>query len=80
MKIKVLVQNVLKWLENRIRVDSLQDEFKRIGVNFVTAGVVGVFINHFVGSKLSTMFWASTWITFGGVFCLFLGLIQRGNK
>lgn len=50
------ILNMLKSFKEYIRTDSLQDECKKIGVNFITAGVVGVFINHFVGTKFSTMF------------------------
>lgn len=67
---------LLKILEKNIYFNALQDEFRRIGVNFVTAGIVGVFINHFVGSQLSTMFWTAFWITVTGITFLAVGLIK----
>jgi hypothetical protein len=56
-----------------------KEDFRKIGINFITAGVVGVFINHYVGLDFSTMFWASLSITALGMLSLTLGLLRR-NK
>lgn len=59
-----------------------KEDCRKIGINFLTAGVVGVFIDHYVGSMLSTMFWASESIATLGVVFLAFGLwkfSQRDN-
>ena len=52
---------------------SLKEEARKIGVNFITAGVVGVFVYHYVGSEPMSMFWASMSITAIGVTALYFG-------
>lgn len=66
-----------KYIKRHIDFFALKDEVKKIGVNFITAGVVGVFINHIVGSTFSAMFWTCGWVTFCGLVCLFLGASRR---
>lgn len=70
----------LKIIEKFFKLGALQEEFRKIGGNFITAGVVGVFINHFVGTKFSTMFWASIWINWWGLVLLFIGIMQRNKS
>jgi hypothetical protein len=70
----------LERIEKHINLTSLREEIRKVGVNFITAGVVGVFIDHFVGTKFSSMFWASLWITFMGSICLFLGVVRRNKE
>jgi hypothetical protein len=70
---------MLERLERHVELRQLKEELRKLGVNFITAGVVGVFINHFVGSTLSLMFWASLWITAGGLVCLTTGLFRRSR-
>jgi hypothetical protein len=41
----------LERIEKHIDLEALKIEFRKIGTNFVTAGVVGVFINHYVGQS-----------------------------
>ena len=65
---------LLKIIKKYFKLNLLAEEFRKIGVNFFTAGVVGVFINHFVGTEFSTMFWASFWVTFVGIVFLAVGI------
>lgn len=68
-------------LEKWCNVESVREDLRKLGVNFITAGIVGVFINHFVGSKFSIMFLTSLWITAFGVICSFVGIfIFRGVR
>ena len=39
---------LLERLERSIDLKALKEDFRKIGINFITAGVVGVFINHYV--------------------------------
>lgn len=71
---------LLKRIEQLINVSFLKEDARKVGVNFITAGVVGVFINHFVGSHWSSMFWASLWITSIGFVLIFLGLIREDEE
>jgi hypothetical protein len=47
---------LLARMEKLIDLKGLKEDLRKIGTNFVTAGVVGVFINHYVGSNFSDMF------------------------
>lgn len=56
---------------------ALRKELRSIGANFITAGMVGIFINHYTGLKWSTVLYNFECVfTVGGIFLL-LGLIQR---
>jgi len=70
---------LLEHLERSVDLKALKKDFRKIGVNFITAGIVGIFINHYVGIDFSKMFWASLSITTLGMFSLTLGLLRR-NK
>jgi hypothetical protein len=72
---------LLKRIESFFDLKSFKEDLRKLGINFITAGIVGVFINHYAGSKLSTMFWASLWVTCAGSIFLIIGLISlRGKK
>ncbi|MDQ8040095.1 MAG: hypothetical protein REH83_06785 [Rickettsiella sp.] len=70
---------LLERLERSIDLKALKQDFRKIGINFITAGVIGVFINHYVGLDFSTMFWASLSITALGMLSLTIGLLRK-NK
>jgi hypothetical protein len=55
----------------------LKEDFRKLGINFITAGIVGIFVNHMVGTKISVMLWASLWITITGMILLAIGLYKR---
>lgn len=71
---------LLKFLKKYFKLSLLKDELRKIGVNFITAGGVGVFINHFVGTKFSVMFWTSFCVTLTGVIILMLGMIKSRGE
>lgn len=65
---------MLEWLERSINLEDLKDDFRKIGINFTTAGVVGVFINHPVGINLWAMSSTTASLTTIGIISLYLGL------
>lgn len=69
---------LLACLERSIYLKALKEDFRKIGINFITAGVVGVFINHYVGIDFWTMSLTSASLTTAGLIALYLGL--RRNK
>jgi hypothetical protein len=69
---------LLARLERAINLKALKEDFRKIGINFVTAGVVGVFVNHYVGLDFWTMSFTSALLTMIGAVSLYLGL--RNNK
>lgn len=71
---------MLKRIETYISFPILRDELRKIGVNFITAGIVGVFIYHYVGTDPVTMFWASVTITTIGCVALYYGIRTQGEK
>lgn len=72
---------LLKYIKRFIDSGAFKEDLRKIGINFITAGIVGIFINHYVGYKLSAMFWASAGITCMGILSMALGLSKlRGKK
>lgn len=69
---------LLERIERSIDLKALKEDFRKIGINFVTAGIVGVFINHYVGIDFWTMSLTSASLTVAGTISLYLGL--RKNK
>jgi hypothetical protein len=67
---------MLKKLEKYFDTNLLKEEFRKLGVNFATAGVVGVFINHIAGSRISAMLTVSFWMAITGALFLFAGLYR----
>lgn len=70
---------LLKRIKKHLDFSALKEELKKLGVNFITAGVVGVFIYHYVGTNLASMLWASGLITVLGFTCLCLGIRKTGD-
>ena len=66
-------------LRKIIDTDKFKDFLLKVGVNFVTAGVVGVFINHIAGNDLSTMQSTAVSIAFVGLCCTLAG-IKRSKR
>lgn len=63
----------LKRLEEYLNFESLKEDFRKIGVNFATSGMIGIFIQHIVGSWLSLMFWSAFCILGIGVIFICFG-------
>ncbi len=71
---------MLERIERHISFPALKEELRKIGVNFITAGVVGVFVYHYVGIDPVSMLWASISITVIGSIALYFGIRKRGEK
>jgi hypothetical protein len=78
---KIIIKGnvMLKKLLRHIDFKSLQEDFRKIGVNFITTGIIGIFVNHFVGTKLSTMLYTFVLITISGTILLLMGLYKGKN-
>jgi len=71
---------MLHLIERYIHFPALKEELKKIGVNFITAGIVGIFIQHYAGTNLLNMFSASVCITIVGTLALYGGIRKQGEK
>ena len=71
---------MLKRIEKHVSFPALKDELRKIGVNFITAGIVGVFVYHYAGTNPLNMFWASVVITIAGSVTLYFGIRKKGAK
>ncbi len=71
-------KQMLEYIEKHISFSTLQEEFRKIGVNFITAGIVGVFIYHYVGTNPLNMLWTSVSIIIMGGGALYFGVKKRG--
>ena len=73
-----MIPKLIKWLKSDLNISLIKDDCRKLGVNFITAGVVGIFINHFVGDHLSTMVWAASSISIMGFSLTLFGVFKRG--
>lgn len=71
---------LLRYLDHLIDFGFFREALRKIGINFITAGVIGVFINHIAGYNLNIMQSAAVFISLAGVICLTLGLLKRGKQ
>lgn len=71
---------VVKYIKKYIDSSALKEECKKMGVNFITAAVVGVFINHYVGTNLTNMLWTSELIGTFGCVLLYMGVKKSRDK
>jgi hypothetical protein len=68
---------LLKNIKLHFDLKATQKDFRRLAVNLMTAGIVGVYINHYVGTSFSTMFWASVSIIALATILSIAGLLRR---
>lgn len=68
---------LIQRIKNNIDVVGLKEDLRKMGINFITAGIAGVFINHLVGSELRNMLYASLLVTTFGVIAMYAGLRRR---
>lgn len=67
---------MLKLLKEYFDIKIIQDEFRKIGVNFITAGFVGLFFTSTANLKFSLHFSVLVVIAVG-IFILFCGTFRR---
>lgn len=62
---------ILKYIESFFDMIAFKEELRKIGATFISAGVVGIFLQHILSIGLAC------WLTLSGVVILFFGLIRR---
>jgi hypothetical protein len=65
---------LLDYIKRHIDHLSLKEEFKKIGVNLITAGLVGVFITHQIGTSTLASIASCVFLVGVGTACLYLGI------
>jgi hypothetical protein len=60
-------------------VVKLKKDSRKLGVNLITAGIAGTFLNHFEGIKVTPILWSTIWVIGLGSILLISGL-KRGKK
>lgn len=73
-----MFSRIKKFLKH-LDIALLKEELRKIGVNLITGGVVGIFINHFVGSNLTVLLWSAILIAFWGLICLVIGSYRKSQ-
>lgn len=63
----------LRIIEKFLDISAFKEELRKIGVAFISAGVVGIFLSHLVNFALAG------WLAFLGSMLLFIGLIKRNR-
>ena len=70
---------LLERIEKHISFEALKEDLRKIGINFVTAGTVGLFVTHIAGLTLLVV-GASIWVIITGLIASFLGLYRRNKS
>ncbi len=68
---------LLQYIKDRLDTHLLKEDFRKMGVNFITAGIVGVFVNHYVGISFPNMIWTALSITGLGIWFLYIGVRRK---
>lgn len=68
-----------KCIEKHVNLETLKTDFRKIGVNFVTAGTAGLFITRVIYPSLA-MNTGSTWMVILGAAVLYWGSRRRRTK
>jgi len=69
-----MLELLLWYLDKFIDIVKTKDALVKLGINFITAGIVGVFVNHMAGYDINTMWSTAILIGCFGLICLTLGL------
>jgi hypothetical protein len=67
---------MLKKILENFDIPSFKEDFRKIGINFITAGTVGLFVTH-IAALTFYIVATSFGIVFSGVVVLLLGLYRR---
>ena len=67
---------MFKNLENYFDMYSLKEDLRKIGISFITGGILGLFINHIIGLTIFAAL-AAIWIVIVGLICEFCGAYRR---
>ena len=70
---------LIKRIEQYLDVDKLQEDLRKLGVNFITAGGGTLVIAHSTGLT-QWLITSSCCVIIGGVIVTFLGLLRRNNN
>lgn len=68
-----------KYIERYVDIGFLKEDVRKLGINFVTAGNVGLFITHIAGLTLLLVA-ASVWVIMSGIGLLVFGLYQKEEE
>lgn len=63
--------NYLKQLEQHVDAGSLKEDLRKLGINLITAGVIGVFITHAADANFAIIISSISIIFSGAMFCYF---------
>jgi len=69
-----MLKLLFKYYDEFFASEKVRDVLIKLGINFVTAGIVGVFINRIAGSDATTMRLTAGLIAYFGLGLLILGL------
>jgi len=64
---------LLKRIEKHINLEFLKEDFRKIGINLITAGPIGLFVTHIVNPTF-VMWLGSAWVFVLGAMILFWAL------
>lgn len=69
-----MLKLVLEYFAKFFVDEKVKDTLVKLGINFITAGMVGVFVNHIAGYDVNTMQLSAGLISYYGLALLILGL------
>jgi len=72
----MFIKVIIKHIEERLNLKFFKEDLRKLGVNLVTGGIIGLFITHIVGVTFLVLT-ASLWVIIIGVITTYLGLRKR---
>lgn len=61
---------IIKYIKKYVRLRAIQEDFRKTGLTFTTAGIVGIFLQHLVKPHLAI------WLAILGLIIWMCGLLK----
>lgn len=70
---------LIKRIDGLLDVEKFQEDLRKLGVNFITAGASALFVAHSAGLS-PWLIITSSCVIMGGILSVFVGLLRRNNN
>lgn len=73
-----LANKMLELLDKKIKFDLLREDNRKLGINLITAGTIGVFITNITNEHIITLI-GCAWVSFLGILLCYFGVRKRSH-
>jgi len=74
-----MFRRMLDYMETHLDLSLAKEDLRKLGVNFITAGVVGLFITH-IADLTNVFIKGAMWAIIIGMIAILLGLYRRNKS